>query len=220
MTRLKSLIDGAWLKPLALVLAAVLATGCAVGNTYNYRDSDMAIPVTGDAALGLSVVDRRPYVLSGDKPASFIGLQRGGFGNPFNVTTESGRPLAEEVQAALATGLRRRGYTVTELDPVSVDEADVLRTVKASNLARNVVLVFQEWKTDAMMSFGLSYDLILRVLDADGAQLASSSSRSDKENLGSAGMESANAELARRTMASKIEALFRDPSIQETLSSK
>lgn len=214
----RTIHSSSW-KILAAALMAALLAGCAVGNQYSYRDSDMAIPVTGDGSLGLTVVDRRPYVLSGDKPASFIGLQRGGFGNPFDVTTESGKALADEVQTALANGLRKRGYLVTELYPASSSESDVARAIESADLPRNVVLVFREWKTDAMMSFGLSYDLVLRVLGSDGEQLASSSSSNPKENLGSAGMESANAELARRTMATKLEALFRDKSIQDALSS-
>ena len=205
---------------LLFVMLTILALGgCAIGNQYSYRDSDLAIPVSGDDSIGLTVVDRRPYVLSGDKPASFIGLQRGGFGNPFNVTTESGMPLTDEVQTALANGLRKRGYSVTELYPGSSNEAAILRAVEKGNLSKNIVLVFQEWKTDAMMRLGLSYDLNLRVLDSNGKQLASAWSRGDDESLGSAGMESGNAELAKRAMANKLESLFRDDSIRQALSS-
>lgn len=63
---------------LFVMLTIIALGGCAIGNQYSYRDSDLAIPVSGDDSIGLTVVDRRPYVLSGDKPASFIGLQRGG----------------------------------------------------------------------------------------------------------------------------------------------
>lgn len=203
-----------------LIFAAAVVsviTGCAVGNTYSYRESDLAIPVSGDEAIGLTVVDRRPYVLSGDKPAAFIGLQRGGFGNPFDVTTESGQPLAAEVQTALANAMRKRGYKVIELYPSSSSESDILRAIQSGKMAKNVVLVFREWKTDAMMSLGLSHDLVLQVLGPDGTTLGSSSSQSHKESLGPAGFEDQNALLAKRAMASKVEALFRDTSIQDAL---
>jgi len=206
-----------------LTLAAIFAgaiTGCAVGNTYSYKESDMAIPVSGDEAIGLTVVDRRPYVLSGDKSAAFIGLQRGGFGNPFDVTTASGQPLANEVQTALASAMRQRGYKVAELYPSSSKESDVLRTIQTGNMAKNVVLVFREWKTDAMMSLGLSHDLVLQVVGPDGTVLGTSSSQSLKESLGPGGFEDQNALLAKRALASKVEDLFRDTSIQDALSSK
>lgn len=207
-----------FLRILVIVLAVHMLGGCAIGNQYSYRDSDLAIPVSGDYAIGLAVLDRRPYVLNGDKPAAFIGLQRGGFGNPFNVTTGSGMPLADEVQTALANGLRKRGYSVTELHPGSSKEADIVESVEMAGYSINVILVIQEWKTDAMMRLGLSYDLNLRVLDSKGKQLASTWSRGNDEILGSAGMESANAELAKRAMANKLEDLFMDDSIQQALS--
>jgi hypothetical protein len=203
-----------------LILAAAFVsviTGCAVGNTYSYRQSDMAIPVSGDEAIGLTVVDRRPYVLSGDKPAAFIGLQRGGFGNPFDVTTASGQPLADEVQTALANAMRQRGYKVAELFPSSSKESDILQAIQSGKMAKNIVLVFREWKTDAMMSLGLSHDLVLQVIGPGGAMLGTASSQSHKESLGPGGFEDQNALLAQRALASKIEALFRDTSIQDAL---
>ena len=74
---------------LIVALSAVALAGCAVGNTYDYQAADIGLPVVGKGKVGVAVVDRRPYVLSGDKEADFVGLQRGGFGNPFNVTTRS-----------------------------------------------------------------------------------------------------------------------------------
>jgi hypothetical protein len=41
-------------------------------------------------------------------------LQRGGFGNPFNVKTESGKALAEEMSTALASELEGNGFKLLE----------------------------------------------------------------------------------------------------------
>lgn len=205
------------LRGLLVTCCLLILGGCAVGNSYNYRESDIAIPVSGNSAIGLAVVDSRPYVLDGDKPPSFIGLQRGGFGNPFNVTTESGRPLAEEVQAAIANGLRKRGYEVSELSPASSSSAKVSGAIKSMGLSRNILLTLLEWKTDAMARFALNYDLNLEVLGPDGQQLGTASSRGDKEILGSAGMEKANSNLAQKALEEKIASLFRDSSIQAAM---
>jgi len=202
---------------ISMIFLTLALTGCAVGNKYDYQESDIAIPVSGDESIGLTVVDRRPYVLSGDKPSSFIGLQRGGFGNPFNVTTESGRSLAAEVQDALSTALRKRGFDVTVLYPASVNDPDILQAIEKRGRSENVVLVFREWKTDAMMSLGLSYDMVLRILGPDGTELAASSTQGDNEKLGTAGFENQNAKVAKRAMEDKIQQLFSDPSVLKAL---
>ena len=80
---------------MSLLIMAV--TGCAIGNQYDYRTANVSLPLTGDGVLGVGVLDNRSYVLSGEKEPNFVGLQRGGFANPFNVTTASGKPLTDDM---------------------------------------------------------------------------------------------------------------------------
>ena len=60
--------------------------------------------------LILAVQDFRPYVLNGDEEPGFVGLQRGGYGNPFDVTTLTGRPMTEDMAEAMVKGLSDVGY--------------------------------------------------------------------------------------------------------------
>ena len=99
---------------LTLLCLLGLMSGCAVGNRYSYDSGELILPVNGSGEIGLLVLDQRTYVLSGDKDPSFVGLQRGGFGNPFDVKTQSGKPLAEEMQSRLARGLEAHGFSVIE----------------------------------------------------------------------------------------------------------
>ena len=87
---------------LVIAAAFVALGGCAIGNKYDYEVASIELPVVGTNEIGVAVVDRRPYVVSGDKQPDFVGLQRGGFGNPFDVTTKSGNPMAADMQVALA----------------------------------------------------------------------------------------------------------------------
>jgi hypothetical protein len=64
-------------------------------------------------SFAVGVQDRRPYVISGNKDEHFVGLSRGGYGNPFDVTTASGKALADEFAGAIANGLRRNDASVT-----------------------------------------------------------------------------------------------------------
>lgn len=205
---------------ISVLLLALVLSGCAVGNKYNYRDTDIAVRAEGSGPIGLTVLDRRPYVLSGDKSPAFVGLQRGGFGNPFNVTTESGKSLADEIQSAMSSALSGRGYKVVELASSSDDQAVVTRVVASKGLPVNLLLVLYEWKTDAMMRFGLSYNLRLQVLDSSGKVVATASSSGNKENLGPAGFEGQNMVLAQKALSEQIQALINDPEIQGAMASQ
>ena len=188
---------------LCVVATLLLAlAGCAVGNRYDYGNAIGGLPVSGSGKLALDVVDARPYVLSGDKNPDFVGLQRGGFGNPFDVRTGSGRPLAAEMRDAIAKALQQQGFSVvggTESAP------------------RKLELRVLEWKTDVMMKMKTTYDLQLSVFDASGALLAQSKTKG--EDVGTGGFESGNATNAARTFELRFTELVRDEAVRKALTS-
>lgn len=186
------------------VVAALLFAlgGCAVGNRYDYGNAISGLPVSGSGTLAVSVVDARPYVVSGDKKPDFVGLQRGGFGNPFDVRTGSGRPLADEMRDSIAKALQQQGFAVvggTEAAP------------------RKLELRVFEWKTDVMMKMKTSYDLQLSVFDASGTLLAQSKTKG--EDVGTGGFESGNATNAARTFELRFTELVRDEAVRSALTS-
>lgn len=206
------------LKNIPLLLAfALLSTACAVGNQYSYETTTMVLPVRGTTAVGLAVIDQRPYVLDGDKTPDFVGLQRGGFGNPFDVKTQSGNPLSVDMQDSLSKALESNGYEVTLLKPSSASEADIAQAVRQEGKDRNVILLMKEWKTDAMMQFGISYDLVLRILNPQAESLAENSLKADKESVGGAGFEGANSRAATMVFENKMNLLFSSPAIIQAM---
>lgn len=204
-------------KHIALCLVCLTVAGCAVGNRYDYAAGDVALPIQGSGVLGLVVVDSRPYVLNGDKLPTFVGLQRGGFGNPFNVETESGKPLAADMTRALASALESRGFEVKPLATGSVASLDIEKILGSAGLDRNVVLTLEEWKTDAMARLALSYEVRLEIRDENGAPIASNSISGNKEVVGAAGFESSNSIAAGRVFAEKMNLLFMDSEIAAAL---
>jgi hypothetical protein len=176
--------------------------GCAIGNRYDYGSSISGLPVSGSGKLAVNVVDARPYVLSGEKKPDFVGLQRGGFGNPFDVRTGSGRPLADEMRDAIAKALQQQGFTV-----VGGSEA----------APRKLELRVLEWKTDVMMKMKTMYDLQLSVFDAGGALVAQSKTKG--EDVGTGGFESGNATNAARTFELRFTELVRDETVRKALTS-
>ena len=63
----------------------------------------MNLPAQGPGEIGLLVVDRRPYVLDGHKSPISLVCNEAGYGNPFDVTTQSGKPLSVEMQTVART---------------------------------------------------------------------------------------------------------------------
>jgi hypothetical protein len=184
--------------PMSFVL---LLAACAVGNRYDYRGAIAGLPVTGTGTIAVDVIDARPYVENGKKKPDFIGLQRGGFGNPFDVTTTSGHPLAQDMREAIASALQKQGYVV----------------VGARDVApRKLELRVQEWKSDVMMRISVAYDLVLSVYDGQGALLAKSAAKGTDVQGG--GFESQNATSAARTFESRFTELIRDDAVHKALS--
>jgi hypothetical protein len=174
--------------------------GCAVGNRYDYGNAISGLPISGTGKLAVDVVDARPYVVNGDKKPDFVGLQRGGFGNPFDVRTGSGRPLATEMRDAISNALQKQGYAV-----VGATEA----------APRKMELRIFDWKTDVMMKMKTIYDLQLTVFDGRGVQLAQSKAKG--EDVGSGGFESGNAVNAARTFELRFTELLRDEAVRNAL---
>jgi hypothetical protein len=175
-------------------------SGCAVGNRYDYGSAIQGLPVTGSGPLAVDVVDARPYVLSGEKGPDFVGLQRGGFGNPFDVRTGSGRPLAAEMRESIAKALQEKGFNVMDGN---------------ASAPRKLELRVFEWKTDVMMKMKTLYDLKLSVFDGNGKLLAQSAAKG--EDVGSGGFESGNAANAARTFELRFTELIRDEAVRNAL---
>ena len=57
-------------KILFICLISTLSVGCAIGNKYGYNNKVLNIPVNTDiqTPLVLAIDDKRPYIISGDKP--------------------------------------------------------------------------------------------------------------------------------------------------------
>lgn len=206
------------MKKITFLLVVILLTGCAVGNKYSYQASQMALPVTPEEnkVLVLLVTDLRPYILSGDKPPDFVGLQRGGFGNPFDVTTTSGRPMTDDMSAAIANGLLNVGYEVIDA-PKGADLGELVDKAINSGASRIVVLNVKEWKSDIYMSVTLHCDLHLSVYHANGDLMAENSTRFIKEVGGAQIGESKNSDIMADEFAKRIGYLFNSKEIKASL---
>jgi len=199
-----------------LGLIALLA-GCAVGNQHNYSRGDLTLPVQTSRSIAVAVQDQRSYVISGNKGDDFVGLSRGGFGNPFDVTTASGNALANDFGQAIVEALKSSGVKAQQVQ-VGPKTGNVVEAVIKAGADRAVLLALIEWKSDTYASTSLQYDLHLRVLDATGKQLATANLQGKDDLGGSAINPPGHAkEAVPPAFRAKLQQLFAKPEIRAAL---
>lgn len=199
-----------------LALSVFLLNGCAVGQKFDYAASIINVgSLTAAHSAALAVLDQRDYIKNGDKTEAFVGLSRGGYGNPFDVNTTSGAPLATEMATAVVTALKSTGIRAQALTVRPAGGPSQARqALVQAGLDRALLFTLTEWKTDTMMRTGLSYGVTLEVFDRTGNELARKQI-SGKEVSG-ASILSAEKD-AQKWFASKVTELFQDDAIAVSL---
>jgi hypothetical protein len=160
------------IRHLAGVLAALAMGGCAVGNQHNYTIQTPDLPPQGTRSVAIATQDLRPYVVTKEKAPNFVGVSRGGFGNPFDITTQSNQPLANDFSATIARALQQRGFKTTVLDVAVASRPAPQALAEQGKSERLAVVSIHEWKSDTFMNTALIYELTLGVYDSRGEQLA------------------------------------------------
>ncbi len=199
-----------------VLFIGVLLGGCAVGNTHRYDLGDAELTLKSSKTIAVSTLDSRSYIISGEKTRDFVGLQRGGFGNPFGVTTDSGRPLSEDMTRSIVEAMRISGVTALAVTLGSSDPNSAIKTLLSEEADRYVLLILREWKADTYVNTNLIHDVTLQVLEGDGNKLAEKRIRGE-ENLGAALIPADSRVNTEKAFKAKLEALLNDPAIVEAL---
>jgi hypothetical protein len=203
-------------KSVLVWLALSLLGGCAFGVKHDYG-APLDLNVTTPASVAVGTVDARPYVVTGEKGQDFVGLSRGGFGNPFDVRTQSGKPLASDMSGAIVASLKGKGVNAhfIEVSPAA-GPAQALAALRSAGALRLVLLTLREWKSDSMIVVGLHYDLDLRVFDRAGTALATKLHQGS-DNLGRSGFAPGGGASVLQRYRGMMETLFQDPDIVKAL---
>ena len=191
-----------------------MTSGCAVGVTHQYDNVAPEFNASAGTKLDIGVQDKRVYVVSKEKPETFVGLSRGGFGNPFDVTTFSGKPLADDFTKTIQTALSAKGVQANAVRlPLGIDEAEAIKRLSlAGNKA--ILLILNEWKADTYMTTTLNYDIQAIVIDSSG-KVISSKKIYGMDNLGSSAFDPPGHSRTVIPIAfrRKLEELFASPEI-------
>ena len=207
-----------WYRICVSIVTVTLISGCAVGVKHDFFNDNLKLEAEPDISIVVGTLDHRAYVLDSRKNTAFTGLSRGGFGNPFDVQTLSGNPLATDFSRSIAASLAKNGAK-TEVVPLlhSQSVTDASKKLIARGADRALLLTLREWKGDSMFNVRLVYDFDLRILDQSGKVLAKNALKGD-ENLGASDpIKPGGGEQISRRFKGLVQSLFKDDEITQQL---
>lgn len=200
-----------------LLVAAVVLAACSYAMPY---EATMVLPEAGNAKLAVATVDERPYVLNGKNPQEYVGIIRGGFGNPFNRDTDDGKPLADDFSASIVNSLAAKGFQVIAINtPPAKSSVAALEALRQSGAHRLILVELRDWQSDTMINPTVNCDVTLHVYDASGRELASVKDTKNYDMHGGSifNTPGSSRDKVYRFYEHKIVEWFSDPKIEAAL---
>jgi len=115
----------------------------------SFKGPPVPVNYTGQRRLTVTVLDHRPSILKYEKPLNFVGIIRGGYGNPFDLTTESGEPFADALLYTVTESLKAKGFPVTPIsNKPEAKRKSVLKDFRSSGSDRLLLITVDEWQND------------------------------------------------------------------------
>lgn len=167
---------------LILLFISMMLGGCAIGRTANYSYAWPDITYKSNKDITIGIIDKRPYIISGKVKPSYVGLMRGGYGNPFYMYTESGKPLTDDLAEAIVSGFKNAGIN-TEYVKLRFDmnQNEINNYLISKKLYKKVLIKINEWKSDTYRTTKFLYDLTVTVYDEKGVLLAEHTEKNTNE---------------------------------------
>jgi hypothetical protein len=203
-----------------VLLALALLSGCAT--PIEKSEITPKLYASAEKTVALSVLEARPYVLTGGKTAKFEGIVRGGFGIP--VTVDRPNRPAEERFVDLLAGMVKDGLTEAGVNvnvvamPTGASLDDALKKMSETSARRYIVIRVVESTWDAGgLSGNLSYKYDFTIFvgrpgatQPQGKTFAASEANkaSDKYNV---------FDMHSVRYKEIIESMFADPQIRQAL---
>lgn len=205
-----------------ILLIGSLMGGCAVGNKYMISDVQAQFEATGKYSVVVASLDQRQPIANKTSPDTYVGMVRGGFGNPFNATTMSGLPFSDDVSQAICNSLSRKGFKA-KLVSVKFDltEEKVLERLLSNKEDRALLVIIRKWESDSFFNLNVGYDLILKVIAKDGTILATAQARDEVNVPGNimVGSLYMSREEVPNIFKKSIESLLNNPDVVKVLAS-
>jgi hypothetical protein len=192
----------------------------AFGNKHPYHEVVISTQIKSNNPIAIAVHDQRHYVVNASKSATFIGSMRSGVGIPYDITTKSDKPLADDFLGIIKQAMEKAGNKLNiVLTRSGLSKEDVYSELLKTGAPRSIYMDIREWKTDTYMKADLFCLLNLYVMNEKGETIAETSVKANAEAYGGSfwNPEKAAKKGALKAVKLKLEALLNDKVIVKAL---
>lgn len=168
-------------KLVAVVFTAFYLSGCAQLMTAEQAAPAVNAP-NGLESLSIAIVDKREYVINGDKAPSFEGLSRSSLGIPFSQYTPGSQPISSYLSDRLVAGFNKRGVKAEAYLTSPSMSIESIKKALAKKKQPAVIITLNEWKYDYHAFADNSwYDVDVTVMDSSANQKVAKSFKGEND---------------------------------------
>lgn len=202
------------MKNLLVFCSAIFLISCATLNEPASVKPE--ISNTLNSPLAIAVIDHRPYVLSGDKEATFEGLLRALVGIPYSKPTGNNQTLSNYIGTILNTGIAATHSDVTLVSTLHTDSNSELEKLLLESANNYLYLELVELKYDFHgFSARVFYDVNVTYFEGStGNKIAKNFNGDEAISKVSAGGENAIRNNVQQAYKTIIESMLNDSVFQ------
>ena len=191
-----------------VMIILFLIGGCR-GGRYDLTKSQLKPDFHGSGKVAIGVQDKRPFVLDGTKPQTYIGIHRTGLGIPKDIGTRSGKTLAEDVATIVASSFSATGFEVSQFSLSPKDELESsLNGLASSAYDKIIVFTLDQFRSDSWAEVELQWAITMRIYDGRGKLLAEKNSTGTEEGLKRNYTGAISGGQAQKAIATKLTAVL------------
>jgi hypothetical protein len=203
-----------FIKASVLFFIVVFVSGCYSLNIYLTKP---VIQSKGNKALTIATLDQRPYILKKESKPEYVATVRGGYGNPFDVLTDSGKPLSSDISGIVANSLKNNGYSFQVINTIPSDKKDeTLNNMKQHASERYILIHIKELRGDSMYVTNYFSNIDIEVYDKNMMVIAKNNQQSSG-SLGAVFSFSGFQEVILGSIKKDIESLLNNPGVINAL---
>lgn len=134
-------------KLIAIAITTLYLSGCAQLMTAEQAAPAINTP-KGMESITIAVLDKREYVVNGDKAPSFEGLSRSSFGIPYSQYTPGSQPMTSYLGDRLVAGFNKQGIKAEFYSTTPSMSIERVKEALAKKDKPSIIIALNEWKYD------------------------------------------------------------------------